>query len=296
MKFLQALFVFAFSVLLWTQSNAQQEADYVQYWAAQQFYNPAYMGSNYDMEFTAIARRPWIELGNSPFYGVASLGLAAPKLKGAVGGSFWYNGIGSETDIGAKATYSFHKAIGTGFLNVGGSIGMINKRVAVNLGTGNVGTNGVNQTVLDAEFGIYYHTPQLFLGYSITHPHEPAHSNLGSEYIWYRQHHLMGGATIEAGDMLIKPGTGYHFIYNSEQGGGILADVLDVNLQAQYMERFWAGLLYRKNGTYGVNVGIMFDRINLGYAFDRTPLSQGFIALTSHEFFLTYYLRKPEPE
>jgi type IX secretion system PorP/SprF family membrane protein len=296
MKFVHLLFVLVFAVVGWTESSAQQDPSYVQYWAAQQFYNPAYTGSKYDLEFTAIARRPWIELSNAPFYGVASLGMTSSKLKGAVGGSVWYTGIGSEQDVGGNVAYAFHKELGTGFLNVGASLGFINKRVALNLGSGNVGANGVNQTVLDGSIGAYYHNPSFFLGYSITHPHQPVHSDLGTNFIWYRQHHIMAGWVISKDELKVKPGVGYHLIYDGQFANGVLADVLDLNLQFEYMDRFWAGVLYRKNATYGLNAGIKFDRINIGYAFDRTNVAVGFLPLTSHEFFLTYYLRKPDVE
>ena len=49
MKFSPILLSIVFSVLMWAESNAQLDPSYVQYWATQQFYNPAYMGSKYDM-------------------------------------------------------------------------------------------------------------------------------------------------------------------------------------------------------------------------------------------------------
>lgn len=105
----------------------------------------------------------------------------------------------------------------------------------------------------------------------------------------------MAGWVFESGDFKIKPGAAYHMIYDG-QLGVVLDDLFDVNVQLNYMDRFWIGALYRKSQTYGLNGGIQFDRINIGYAFDRTVVGGGFLALTSHEFFLTYYIGKPEVE
>ena len=153
-----------------------------------------------------------------------------------------------------------------------------------------------NQSTLhpDGNFGLYlFRENEYFVGLSmaqifgnrILSNDDEYTSNTNDNYHLSQHFYLLGG---------------YHYTYNEQftlhpsfllrtvAGGGT---AFDLNMKVDYIEKYWAGLLYRFGRAAGIMVGGIFeDKYEISYSFDFLTSSLNSTNSGSHELTITYRL------
>jgi len=282
-------------------TNAQQDAQYTQYMYNTLSVNPAYAGSRGVLSITALYRSQWIGLDGAPttqtlnFHSPVGkrVGVGLSVVNDEIG-----NGTRQETFFDGSVSYTIPlsqsrklsfglKAGGhllnidfsklAGFTNEQGSNGLVNidKKFSPNFGA-----------------GVYYHTDNFYLGFSIPNFLETEHfdsSNNASSFL----------ARERISYYLI---TGYIFDFNSNLKfkptvlfKTVAGAPLQVDLSANFLikTKFLLGAAYRLDAAFSALAGFQIsDKFLLGIAYDREITELGNTSFNdgSFEVFLRYEL------
>lgn len=309
--------------------EAQQDPQFSQNMNNKLFVNPAYAGSGGQLCAYLLGRQQWVGFEGRPetyLFGVhGSFTTPLINLKSGAGLTLLSDGLGQERTFGVKAMYAVHiplNIMSGDALGIGLSIGMLQKSFGTNWRAVHdpwtdptIPLNGFKSSGIDADFGLYYHTHQLYFGLSGTHLLQTALSGEGpgltgefptdssivpwtTVYTAKPHFYAMAGYDYVLPNnplIVLKPSVFFKTELSSAQ--------VDVNLSAEYNRMFWGGLTYRLQDAVIPMVGINYEPaiipgiVRFGYAYDVTTNALRTGSSNSHEIFLRYCLtlRKPAP-
>ncbi|MDR1682405.1 MAG: type IX secretion system membrane protein PorP/SprF [Candidatus Symbiothrix sp.] len=318
------IFILLFCAFFGTVS-AQFDTQLSNYWAAPNYYNPAYAGQSGNLELTGLYRMQWLRITNAPKSGIV-LGEMPLQLFGrthGVGISMYNDQIGLFKTNLISGQYAFKMKLFKGTLSIGIQGGYISEsfdgsKVKMPQGESydendeGIPTSEVSGNSIDAAAGLFY-TDSLkrwYVGLSATHLFAPQ-LELNDNYILDipRSYYLAAGCNIRLRNpllelrpsILLKTTELSSLKYDLENDSlsanvqpntfkGMLKQTqLDVSLRLVYAKMLWGGLSWRTGESMILSLGGSFKSIQVGYAYD-VPVFSDLIKMTagSHELFIKY--------
>ena len=301
--------------------SAQQLGQFSQYVQNQMLLNPAATGIFDYTDINLSMRRQWTGIDNAPSTMYASVNARlggggktpnyGPMLRistgkpmsvepratrgvyHGLGGYLMNDEYGAFRNLSGKLSYALHLPLGEKFhVSLGAGLGVSNlafDQTKVQLTESadntynNFIANGTSGTFFDANAGVYLYSEKFFLGYSTNQLFGDQISfgdKLGSADL--QIHHFATlGYTIAAGENLTFTPSAMFKLMSPTPG------TIDVNLKAEYRERFWAGVSYRHNDAIVPMIGFNINNTyKFGYSYDLTTSNLGNYNNGSHEVLL----------
>ena len=140
----------------------------------------------------------------------------------------------------------------------------------------------------DANIGVSFHTPELFVGVSATQLLRSA-LKLGNQsytnYRLLRHYFIMGGYKFDVTpEIVIQPSI------LMKSSDSFRSFQIDLNARVFYRNDYWAGLSYRTNDAMVVMAGVKVSQYYFGYAFDYSLSNIRKYSFGSHEFLIAIKL------
>lgn len=271
-------------------ARAQQMPLYSQYVMNGYLLNPAMTGYDGYTSFNLTARQQWLGIKDAPatrsFSGhtrllkknhvVKSRSVNSRRLKSSTKGRVGLGGFifsernGHVERTGLQGSYAYHIFMQETQFSFGLSAGIFQFKIDDDLSFRDDGDEtALNfQRVIyvpDANLGFYVSDPKYYAGISVNQLFQ-SYLKIGNrqfeDYKMVRHYYLMGGYRFELPNKFtIEPNM---FFKATEQK----SFQLDIGGKIDYNDDYWAGLVYRTNGTLIILAGVRVQQLYIGYAFD----------------------------
>lgn len=147
--------------------------------------------------------------------------------------------------------------------------------------------NYQRQGMMDLGFGLWLYSDRFFAGYSL----EQLTRNRGfssqevNGFEFQPHHFLMAGHRFSVSPRIdLIP----HMLIRYVPGS---ATSIDLSLRAEYGQRFWTGLSYRKQNALVIMFGVLVSsQLSFGYSFDHSSNIGSLNRINAHEFSLSMNL------
>lgn len=147
--------------------------------------------------------------------------------------------------------------------------------------------NYQRQGMMDLGFGLWLYSDRFFLGYSLEQlTRNRGFSSQQVDGFEFQPHHfLMAGHRFRLNPRInLIP----HMLIRYVAGS---ATSIDYSVRAEYGQRFWAGLSYRKQNALVMMFGVVVsDQLSFGYSFDHSTNVSTLNRINAHEFSLSMNL------
>jgi len=300
--------------------KAQFDAQLSNYWAAINYFNPAYAGQTGTLDATLQSRIQWLGIENAPRSTIVTAQLPYSLLGRVHGfGASMYNdrrGLFSVTEYSGQ--YAWKKKMLKGEFSIGIQGGYLNQsfdgtKVEIpeddyhDQSDEAIPTSLVSGSSIDAAFGIFFSKTKWFAGLSVNHILAPT-LELGDNYEFEipRQYYFVAGHNIQLSNPLLELRSTL-LVKTMEMsslyldGDSLVEKVetntmkamlrntqVDVSVRVIYNKQLWGGLAWRKGDALTLLLGGKFKMIEVGYAYDF-PISLIRKESTgSHEVFVRY--------
>jgi type IX secretion system PorP/SprF family membrane protein len=303
---------FILFILVNLAAKAQDEPLFSNYMFMRTITNPGFVGAENTINATFCNRTMFAGFEGKPV--TSTFGVEAPVelfgKKTGIGIVMMSDKIGFQQIVKVDLSFAYHHYLKNGTLGFGLTLGLNN--YSIDPGTWNEGISGddgehnwstsgddlipskFSTLDLGIGFGVYYETPQYYLGLSGSNLNRASISNISSTsgidvvYSYYPAVYKLSGAyNIELPDPLfdLRPS----FILRSD----LAAYMLDMNATIFYKKRYWAGFGLRvspKNIASFTLLGgtELVNGLNVGYALDVNTSNMIYGGATSHEVIITY--------
>lgn len=286
--------------------RAQQEAMISQFVMNTMAINPGYVGYREVQSINFAHRQQWIGFEGAPVTDILTFDMALKNNKQiALGGSLMHDKIGPTSELGFTAAFAYRfqvdrdKIMSLGLQGYGGILQANFNNLVVGsyqyeqiIEDPLLVQNPKSEFVPNAGFGIYYHTPDYFLGASVPRIMKARIDNSN-----------MAGSVSNSGrtepTLFFMGGYNFHLNEYYDLQPAVLAKAtsgaplsLGMNLNLLYGDLMKIGAFY----NYKEVIGAMFQyrvstRTRLGYAFDMSTHRLAQTNLGSHEITASYVFR-----
>lgn len=312
---LKSVLLFSLCVLPFL-SFAQQKAQFSQYMLNNYLFNPAVAGSEDYVDIKSGYRTQWAGVTDAPktFYVSGHAPVGKPKWAATkkndgeswhgMGGLVYNDQTGPTSKTSMYGSYSYNLALspskGYGMnkkegirLSLGTFIGFQQYRVDTDqletLEPGDLAVSGggvQTQLAPDASFGAKFYFRDIFyVGLSAFQLFESSlrMNELTKDSKLARHYFVNGGVKLQMSEE-------FYMIPS------VLAKVtqaapasVDVNLRADYKDKYYGGVSYRHGDALAVMLGLVLDyRFEFGYSYDITTSALNAYSNGTHEFVLGY--------
>jgi type IX secretion system PorP/SprF family membrane protein len=270
----------------------QQDPLYTNYMFNPMAINPAYSGSRDALSMVALGRFQWVGVPGAPTTQSFAIHSNVGKTGLALGGNFYHEGIGPNSNFAGQLTIGYHLKLKLGKLSFAARAGFFNS----NLDRGKLNFNQVNDptqssgitssTVPTFDFGLYYYTKNFYVGAGANNIYAgELDFNVNADQVIHQltQHfYLHGGVAIQLHkDFVLKPSAMLRYVINAPFS-------FDVNVSVLMYKIVWLGITYRFNSSVAALLEVNpLDWLRIGYSFDYTYTSTVF-KKGSHEIFLGF--------
>ncbi len=279
----------------------QQDPQFTHFMFDRLSINPGVAGIGNQICATAIYRQQWSGFDGAPQTFLFNAHGPVNALHGGLGLTVFNDQLGFENNTLARLAYSYHTTLGgPGTLGIGVSGGMVSKSIS---GTWIApdGTNGATDVVIpqggtsqatyDLGFGVYYKTPDLYVGLSTTHITETDLKDVNVDMA--RHYYVIGGYNYRInGDFTLKPGV---FVKSDAASTQI-----DLNVSVLYNNMVWLGVTYRMADAIAPMLGYQHDfgqsMLKIGYSYDVTTSQLKNYSSGSHEIMVNYCFTLEKPD
>ena len=280
------------AVLLSLGAWGQQDIQFTQYFDNTLAVNPAYAGSNGMLNATAIHREQWVGMDGRPRSTTFSVHSPLNYENVGLGFSAVNDVVGpiQQTSFFGDFSYTLRFKNSNAKLSFGlkAGLNLLSSRTDLLTTTDaqdpNLITNVRNQMNPNFGAGIYYHTPNFFLGLST--PKILEHSLNGASSGKVRRHYFMvaGGVFNLTQNQYwkLRPTTMLKFT-----SGAPLS--IDLSTAVIYRNKLWLGLTYRWADSFGAFVQYQItDQFRAGLAYDQTVTDLSGFNKGTYEVMLSY--------
>ncbi len=285
------------ALILGTSAFAQQDYQFSQYMFDRLSLNPAFAGIDDKICATGIFRQQWASFDGAPRTVLFNAHGPVKALRGGVGLSVYNDKIGFFNTTSAKLSYSFQFPLGPGKMGVGASVGFMSSSlkpswVAITPVSQDAAIPNGNesQATYDLGLGLYYRTPEFYVGLSATHLSESEFTQLNVQNA--RHYYLIAGWDKRLGasnsDWTLRPSVRVESDATTTQ--------VDANVNVLWRQTVWAGVSYRMNDAIVPMAGFQTTvggasnpgMIRIGYSYDVTTSEIKNYSNGSHEIMLNY--------
>jgi len=262
-------------------SMGQQDPQFSQYYFTQLGINPAYAGSEDKICAYALQRLQWTNFEGAPSTTVFNADGAIKRF--GLGISLLNDEFGFDKNFKVNLSISYKFPISTGNLAVGIKWGVANSSINLSDGGWITPTDPANQDIaipengdalsyMDFGFGIYYKTPDLYLGISSTQllntEFEHSKLNAANETVTVntslkRHYYLTAGYNMPFSNPLLefKPSV----LVQSDGKNSQLA----LTGLITYNKKLWGGVSLRTdNAIIGILGAELFKWVKISYSYD----------------------------
>jgi type IX secretion system PorP/SprF family membrane protein len=275
-----------------------------QYFAALNYYNPAYAGKSGELNTMALYRMQWLGVTNAP----RSICVAADmpwkygKIQQGIGIVVVSDKLGLDENLSAGVQYAYKRKLGKGTLGIGLQAGILNKVFrgdSINIPSGSEivtpDDEALPQTELDAmgidmTAGIMYYGDRYFVGIGSAHLTAPTlNLDENTERKIERTYNLTAGYNMQLKNTLLELQPSVLVLTNLQMVSA------DVTARAVYNKMYNGGLGLRISDNGKLNsatlyLGAFIKGFRVGYAFEF-PTSAMNASAGSHEFAVSYHLK-----
>ncbi|HAN17881.1 MAG TPA: hypothetical protein DCQ24_04320 [Bacteroidales bacterium] len=267
--FLTAIFLMVFVFL-----QAQQDPQFSQYMFTQLSINPGYAGSDDKINVFALNRQQWTGFEGAPqiieFNADAAFTLFKLPLGAGISIKNDKAGFNNDTELNISLAYKLN--IGNGTLGIGVKGGIANTNISAQWVYPENDTEIDNAIPADKEnslamvdfgFGLFYKTPDLYLGISSTHLNQAKYDLQQGKEKLVRHYYVTAGYNLPFSNPLLefKPSV-------LVQSDGTYSQ-LSVNALIEYNKKLWGGVSIRTDYAIVGVVGIeLFNWVKVGYSYD----------------------------
>ncbi len=287
-------------------AKSQTDAQFTQYWAVQNYYNPAAIGTTDNIHITAGSRVQWVGIKHAPmsFNALGDMPFKFLNNKFGVGLNVSAQTMGLYRSVNAGVQVAYRKKMLKGELSAGVQIGIINEafkgsEVFIpsddNYHESNddaIPLQDVVGTGFDASAGVHFTHKNFWVGVSATHLNE-ASINLkteGSEEELYefkagRTYYFMSGGNIPIKNTLFELQPSVFFKTDLQYWAA------EATARLRYKKFLSAGVSYRWKDAVALLIGAEIKGVTLGYSYDF-PVSDIIKGTSgSHELWIGYNLK-----
>ena len=287
-------------------AKAQTDAQFSQYWAVQNYYNPAAIGSTDNINIKAGSRIQWIGIDNAPmsFNALGDMPFKFLEKRWAVGLNISSQSMGLYRSINAAAQLAYRKRMLKGELSIGVQVGIINetfKGTEVFIPSDDeyhdtnddaIPQQDIAGTGFDAAAGLHFSHKYFWVGISATHLNQPSISlkTENSEDDMYefqagRTYYFMAGGNIPIKNTLFELQPSVFFKTDTQYW------TAEATARLRYKKFLSAGVSYRWKDAVAFHIGAELKGVTLGYSYDF-PVSNIIKGTSgSHELWLGYNLK-----
>lgn len=273
---------------------AQQDLQFTQYMFNKIYYNPGVAGSSDAICVNALHRSQWVGFDGAPTSQNININAPIKKLHGGLSLKLANDQIGYFQNINVGLGYAYQMNLANGKLGFGLNVDLYTTSITGaswetpdgNKGSGDfaVPNPAAAGVTVDGSFGVYYESNTWWAGISSTRLAE-TQTPLGiTQYYDQRHYYVMGGYNF--------PLTGTNFELKPSlllKTDFAASPTMDVNLLAEYNNKFWGGVTYRLTEAVAVNIGYQFTQsLRAGYSYDIPITAVSQQGGGSHEIFLSY--------
>lgn len=305
----KVIFGILFILLSGLNIQAQQVPMYSQYVLNGFLFNPAMAGAEGYSTVNLIAREQWIGVNDAPSTYALSFHTKLMKNsyikrdksvrrkknwgytdgKVGLGGYMFTDFNGPLSRTGARLSYAYHlynksslSQLSFGLSLTGYQLKFDENDVILRDPDDDIWISARESVFIpDADFGVYFTTPQLFVGFSVDQLLESAiklGSEFSNEYKSERNFYLFGGYDFTLSELIIlQPSTLLKVAENGAFQG-------DLGVKVFFDQSYWGGLTFRTGSALIISAGISIDRYVFGYAFDYSLSSIMKHTYGTHEF------------
>ena len=272
-----------------TVGFAQQDPQFSQNMYNRLFVNPAYAGSSESICAHLLYRNQWVSYDGAPKTGVIGIDGPAANGKVGLGLSILTDKIGFENTLQGKLAGNYKFDVGQGKLALGIDLDFMQHQIDGDFRAPDptvvdpsIPKTAVSGTAFDVGFGAYYNNDKLFAGVSASHLLESSVDLDNFSKVYKRHIYGMVGYNFEVSPtVVLKP-----MIFVKNVTGNT---TYDINVNAQFNDRFWVGASYRNEdaivGLLGMNIT---EKLKVGYSYDFTTSELKNYSDGTHEIMLGY--------
>ena len=258
--------------------KGQQELTFSQYMFNHQSLNPGYVGSKDYTQLAILHRTQWMNFPGAPESQAFTFNHKMTSKNIGFGFSGINDRIGPTSTSRVGIDLAYHLPINDAFLAVGIKIGMTNFNFDENI----IETNTPNDLAFSFDdegkflsnigFGLYYHRPRWYVGFSV--PWFMENENFNTQKHYYV---ILGGLLNISDSFEAKPSA----LFKHTQDA---AFAYDLSILILYNKLFWIGPQIRSTlekgvpsnefgGGFGLIAGININKsISLGYSYNTSAL------------------------
>jgi type IX secretion system PorP/SprF family membrane protein len=248
------------------KGQGQEVISYGQVISTVEFVNPAYNAHFRGVSASILHREQWTGIEGAPSTSAFSVYKSLPWYKLGVGITGFREKIGLRTvvnvsmDLNVNLRMSNQSYITFG-IRGGVESSSLNGDEAEYIGENGVNFHDLNRLVPSIGFGTYYYGPRFFGGLStlslVYHKDEDFGFLPGFDfYIGY----LLSIARVDT--WYLKPAV---LVKYYEDFG----ETIDLSLNALFKDKYWFGISYRHEDSYGVNIDFRVrGKVRMGYAYE----------------------------
>jgi len=302
---------FILFILVNLAAKAQEEPLFSNYMFLRTITNPGFVGAENTINATFCNRTMFAGFGEGKPV-TSTFGVEAPVdlfgKRTGFGIVMMNDKIGFQQLVKVDFSFAYHHNLKNGALGFGLALGFNSYSIDPTWNTEISGEDGAyswpttgdplipssfEDLDLGVGFGVYYETPQYYLGLSGSNLNRATISSTKEaegevDYLYYSAEYKLSGAyNIEMPDPLfdLRPS----FVLRSD----LAAYMLDMNATMFYKKRYWAGFGLRVSPKNIASFTLMggtelVNGLNVGYALDINTSSMIYGGLTSHEVIITY--------
>jgi len=315
--------------------KAQQDPQFTQFMYCKQAYNPAFVGTDGAICFTALYRQQWVSFPGAPKTGLFGFNMPLDLLGGmGVGFYFANDQLGFMASNSARLQAAKHFIIGESgaILSAGLDAGIFQQRINgtfiapqslndpaipsnpnTNTGFNQYATNApaLNKIVPDFGFGLYFTMPnKMYVGLSTSHlsaatlqgKDKPSGGLVGNPPQTSTGYSLSFDVArhyyIVAGYTFSFQGGDHNIIPNIKIKTDAATTQVDFNLTYMMQKKFWIGATYRLQDAVAPMIGFQFPfGLKVGYSYDVTLSKIKGYSSGTHEVMLGYCFKtKDKPK
>ena len=271
---------------------AQQDPVYNQYMNNLLTVQPAYAGMSGYVNATGLSRIQWVGFDGAPRTNTFTLQGPFRKYNVGLGLSIINDRFGPVRQNGLYVDYSYRVLLNDDQYFSFGMKGGFNRYEAlltdlsVHDPNDPVTAFDINKKYLpNFGVGVMWHADNFFLGASVPKIFRNKINSNSGETVYQEEmnFYFMGGYVLEVADNVkIKP----TFLARWSQ---YTPAIVDLSVNALFLERVWIGVTYRLKNSYGLLFQIFAtSQVKIGYAYDLTSFSPSQYNAGTHEFMLSY--------
>ncbi len=291
--------VFIPALLISGELFSQQAPIFTQYGSSIMFMNAGYAGMGEGICANGIVRQQWAGFQDADGNNVApqdflvTLDSPVQMLHGGVGGAIIQDKLGFENNIGLILGYSFHLETAIGTLGLGTGLNLTNRSIdfskfkPVENNDPALLTAKQGDMLIDGNLGIFLKSNRnFFVGLSVTNVFENKGKNLSTSgsAIYYqtdRTYYFMAGTVL-----LLPNHPQFQIVPSVLIQSDIASTQYNFSAVVNYKSKFWGGINYRFQESFGFIVGVNYGGFRFGYSYDLPTLPVGLAG--SHEISLGY--------